>query len=66
MLRKFAKPLCLIAPEFEPDRYCYPHCALTTHIGQSTHYRRLVLRRVGVCQQLRGKSSGRVGVGLDD
>ena len=20
MLRKFAKPLCLIAPEFEPDR----------------------------------------------
>jgi len=29
VLRKFAKPLCLIAPEFEPDRL--PHCALPTH-----------------------------------
>ena len=29
LLRNFAEPLCLIAPEFEPDRL--PHCALPTH-----------------------------------
>ena len=32
MLRKFAKPLCLIAPVFEPDRL--PPCALSTHCGR--------------------------------